>query len=931
MTSKLIPIKDQAALVLEDGKIYKIQRRRQRKILSCVPCHQRKIKCSREQPACQNCTKNHWSCSYFLNDRVSRGKSSPAVAADLPSPQLRENSAPPAGDSKQQLLMAIEKAKTMVQDEKTLLELRKQHKRRYAHRKKAADAAYGRFPRDPATALSSPQSSSTETLDCASSCAPTPAFSPLVTGSPDQKSPDESVSRDLGVSPDHGVTFSLRDILLYLPSRARSEELCDVYRNTVHPIIPLFNVEQLVADHALFWAGLEAGPPTGSPATKEFLQLLFPVLYAATKSEFHRRSNSSELYDEMASYHEASDLLYAMNDFPNRYTLQSLAGFVLINSIIENPNITTIAQLSRLAQRAMLTRDPVSHHKITDYAAVQSRRTLFWQIFQLDTMTSLHNNLPPLLKLEEFDTALPSEVSGGVLDPSLCFLNAKYRFVVLLNELCSQSSRGVIQGIKERIVDLHACCMGSALSLTNYSKQNFPRSPLEAKFIEWAVFMLNTFADRACLLLHLNIIKTSLPMLMRRRKFWRRTLNAEDEASEDLIAKSGYGLHFLAIQAILNDSGNLALDHHLMGGLETPVPGKLVYNYEDLTNNLIPASLHYLDEFLKYHGDDTYSCYNWELLVGNMPINAITFVLKTLALDLNRAQRIGQVLILQHDLRYILLSKAIPVAEAKIDSDTAICRNCFQLVKLLFNLIIVKFDTSKNVLDAATVPGVKLYAGKYDVGSLVMQNNRASVVPQPSIDLRAVGSDTSHSGPNMTAKTEVWTGRDASSILSITSIINSGHLFTSNFNLSDNSLLQNAIRADNADTTSCALVAPKIMRELSCSFYNNSESTEPAESAGSLAVADMLLRSEPTESPGELDYLSSFKRALAKKSNTASISAASTKAQIQDIRQDVQRYILLLNADADEAETIGTGDEYYREFENALLEIICGILASDEK
>ncbi|GME91124.1 unnamed protein product [[Candida] boidinii] len=38
------------SLVLNDGTYYKIQKVRQRKILSCIPCHQRKIKCSREKP-----------------------------------------------------------------------------------------------------------------------------------------------------------------------------------------------------------------------------------------------------------------------------------------------------------------------------------------------------------------------------------------------------------------------------------------------------------------------------------------------------------------------------------------------------------------------------------------------------------------------------------------------------------------------------------------------------------------------------------------------------------------------------------------------------------------------------------------------------------------------------------------------------------------
>jgi hypothetical protein len=68
------------SLILPDGKIFKVQRKRQRKIHSCIPCHQRKIKCSRESPTCYNCLKLAVknpsekseilnACKYFDNDK----------------------------------------------------------------------------------------------------------------------------------------------------------------------------------------------------------------------------------------------------------------------------------------------------------------------------------------------------------------------------------------------------------------------------------------------------------------------------------------------------------------------------------------------------------------------------------------------------------------------------------------------------------------------------------------------------------------------------------------------------------------------------------------------------------------------------------------------------------------------------------------------
>lgn len=59
--------------VLADGTVMKLQKTRRRKILSCVYCHSKKIKCSRVHPECHNCKKLGIDCKYFVNKRISRG------------------------------------------------------------------------------------------------------------------------------------------------------------------------------------------------------------------------------------------------------------------------------------------------------------------------------------------------------------------------------------------------------------------------------------------------------------------------------------------------------------------------------------------------------------------------------------------------------------------------------------------------------------------------------------------------------------------------------------------------------------------------------------------------------------------------------------------------------------------------------------------
>lgn len=96
------------SLILPDGKIFKVQKKRQRKIHSCIPCHQRKIRCSRETPTCLNCLKLAEknpsekyeildACKYFDNDKkknlkkkgVSFGTSAAAAAAATASSSRR--------------------------------------------------------------------------------------------------------------------------------------------------------------------------------------------------------------------------------------------------------------------------------------------------------------------------------------------------------------------------------------------------------------------------------------------------------------------------------------------------------------------------------------------------------------------------------------------------------------------------------------------------------------------------------------------------------------------------------------------------------------------------------------------------------------------------------------------------------------------------
>ncbi|CAX42397.1 zinc cluster transcription factor, putative [Candida dubliniensis CD36] len=83
MSTNVTGIPNPNVQIIQDGKIVKkVQRTRQRKILSCVYCHSKKIKCDRQEP-CSQCTKLDIECKYFINERISRGgKKSSRLTAD---------------------------------------------------------------------------------------------------------------------------------------------------------------------------------------------------------------------------------------------------------------------------------------------------------------------------------------------------------------------------------------------------------------------------------------------------------------------------------------------------------------------------------------------------------------------------------------------------------------------------------------------------------------------------------------------------------------------------------------------------------------------------------------------------------------------------------------------------------------------------------
>ncbi|KAH3686983.1 hypothetical protein WICPIJ_002033 [Wickerhamomyces pijperi] len=920
---KVVPMKDQNALVMGDGKVFKIQKVRQRKIHSCVPCHQRKVKCSREQPICQNCIKNNLECKYFVNDRVSRGKknkevdkntdlrkkeelkqymkkakhmvsegtpSSPAENTEVQStislsasiaPKANQSSirsmlspsttssnsplanqfngntlstaettvqsnmiSPPDFPSNSQIPIIIDTNLTPAKETNIsesissgseslsppkVLDFQGANSKDQLQPPQlplvsndldqltppilsdfSQGSRHSAFQRPAFSEFQSPNPSGSTSNFTSTSFLQTPMTStnmgqtspsslinnftpnPLNTSTIKNNNNNNNAVNNINLclpqilipKPARSIPVSeLEDFFNGLPSKERSYALIKRYRTSVHPVLPILDLKDFERQHDLFWEN-------GIDKKLEFLAMLYPVLYAASKTECFEYSYDEitkfELSNEIHKYLRIARAILASLEYPNKFSLKIVQSVVLLFSTLENPPIIDMAILIRIAQTLNLHRDPATFLNITDASLVQLRRLLWWEIFYLDAMTSYKNETSPLIRLEEFDTSLPVEFFYNQLNYSICYLNGKFRYSLILNELTRfmHGLSGVpfnsIQTVKQKIMDLHISCNASMMNLENFMKNNSDvLNYEEINFIKWAKSTLVTYCDRSLLILQKKIILK------------QNILNIND-ANNSLIFNSSYNL------MVNNKKSRFSIPENAFG--PQPSESDTSYSFDDLSNNLIPASLHYLYEFLKNNNDDVYNLYNWEIR-NNLPFDSILIVLTNLITDLEKNSNNRNGFELRNDIRYYLLDKTIDLIFIKFDNKKrSIIKNCFTLIRYLFQILRLKFlrnDNSSN--DQSSLTGGSNGFIKFD------PYYTEQMIPKPAQGMDSRQNRVSHQGQ---------------------------------FNHPLNHMSTSA-QASTATTTNCSQIAPRTMRAIS-GQTNNISFSEMVPSFNNISVSDMF-------------------------------------------------------------------------------------------
>jgi hypothetical protein len=584
--------------------------------------------------------------------------------------------------------------------------------------------------------------------------------------------------------PDNIPNEKLDEIFGALPTKERSYMLVKRFFKVIHPILPILDIDEFTRQHDEFWDDQIENK-------LEFVSLLLTVLYAASKSECFEFS-----YDEITKFGLSNEIhkylrvarvaLTAIN-YPQVFSLKVLQSAVILQSTLENPSLIDVSVLVRIAHMIKLHRDPATFHNISDASLVQLRRLLWWQIFYLDAMTSLKQMNQPIIRLDEFDTSLPVEYIGGSLYFEMCFLNGKFRFSLILNEL-TKFIYGInilpyntIQVLKQKILDLHISCNASIMNLESYER-SAKLSFDEVNFIHWSKSVLSTYCDRALLLLQKKIILAHV-------------INTNEEGNHQIFSSS-YN------QMVNNKKSQFSINSLFNGNPDQFNPefnSMQNYSYDDLSNNLIPASLHYLYKFLKNNNDDIYNGFNWEIR-NHLPFDAALLVLTNLISDLEKNHHNKVNYELRNDIRYHLLDKTLDLIFIKFDNKKrSIIKNCFTLIRYLFQIMRLKYlrnDSGDGVLN--------------DFDNYYTEQ----IIPKPvnSSSSNFYKRESSNSSSNINNNPN-----------SINSLINGNH--------------------PPAQTGSCSQIAPRTMRAIA-GGYNSTISFSQTQSHSSLngvSVSDMFV------------------------------------------------------------------------------------------
>ncbi|GMG20244.1 unnamed protein product [Ambrosiozyma monospora] len=511
-----------------------------------------------------------------------------------------------------------------------------------------------------------------------------------------------------------------------MPSKDRSDELLNNFLTSIHSVLPILDIESFKKKYDEFWycglflqhnieklfryyyslnnngsgngeedgckvdigvgvSSMNSGMQSGlndflywynktscllNPSNLfEFCILLYAFFYASASSETYQLppGQVSLLKKEVNIYYKIFQSVNSKNlNNPKTMSLEILQMNILIQSVVNLKNgksLINIAKILRICQFYQFNRDPVVFHNLKDRDLVQSRRIIWWQIFQLDNLISFFLNLSPIIKLREFDTSLPFESlpnkngpkNGSAYDNAY-FFNSMFRFSLIVNHLIQltnglniQLKSNDINQLKFRINDLFISCASSKLNIEKRLASNSMENAIDYDSAKYCSLMLSLLSDKVLIMFQKKIL--IIPYI-----------SAIEFQEQNL---------------------NLKLSNNT----------RYNYNYTDLSTNLLPSLLHYLSVFIEFSSSSLIK-FNWQLK-NFIPIDELILLMTILVSNL----RNGELQVMNGQFNYDLNLKIYLVDKtiknfqynwlnklSSLNKLTSIVSDLWMLIKLKYKL-----------------------------------------------------------------------------------------------------------------------------------------------------------------------------------------------------------------------------------------------------
>jgi Fungal specific transcription factor domain/Fungal Zn(2)-Cys(6) binuclear cluster domain len=530
-----MPTEDRKAYVRRGDKIFKVQRARHRRVLACRFCHGRKVKCCKTRPVCTNCAKAGLSCEYFDNmpKPVAPGPSPPHSLPSDGSPNTSPSSSSSLDDP------IIEDRENKIRDSTGNSSAgRVEFTVETVGPYQTADQACWPFrhgnDKPPSSWLD-------ELAKPFEAYRPNSTFTTILSNAQFQCIGDDLGDKEVNAPVTHkglvtedvprspasisSMTFSssgsprstidkpastsvfdhFRD---HMPSLHRCLTLLDRYSNSVHPIIPILNISELVEKCELLHESLRMG----RDPDMSYLPLLFSVFYAASVSLYEDANVSdtdpqvlSQLKVDIHRFVGGAEMCLSMIHFPRKPSLLGCTVAIILYSVCRNDCRTEdsagLAVLIRVAQLMGLHKDP-SGDNVED---IQKRRIIWWYLVYLDAVSSLSSGLSPLIQPEEYTTKLPFYKSESS-DQYLVFAIARFQWAELSSNIIRALHRPPVESLFE----------GLRAQISNFARAmditilNFQSTFGGSSFCDWASSYMVTLDCRLTIMLDREIILRGL-------------------------------------------------------------------------------------------------------------------------------------------------------------------------------------------------------------------------------------------------------------------------------------------------------------------------------------------------------------------------------------------------------------------------------------